>query len=125
MAAIEHELLTFPKGAHDDFVDALAYAAIQVEAQLLPDLGPDFGVSFVGSGCPAATGWKNSGGGGPYGGSRDYLGPQGAGPSVPYISRDLTPPGQGWDWRFDEEWGRQYGAGGNSCDFNPHYDPNG
>ena len=123
LPAIEHELLTFPKGAHDDFVDALAYAAIEVEANLLPDLGPDFGVSFVGTGCPAAQGWKNSGGGGPYGGSRDYLGPGGAGPSVPYISRDLTPPGYGWG-RWDDMDGG-CGPGEMGCTPNPDYNPQG
>jgi hypothetical protein len=61
--------------------------------------GPDDG-QFIGAACPAATCWKNWGGGGPYGGSQDYLGRQRAAPSVPYISRDLTPPGE-WDWRTD------------------------
>lgn len=32
LAEFEHELLAFPKGAHDDMVDALAYGGIEVDA---------------------------------------------------------------------------------------------
>jgi predicted phage terminase large subunit-like protein len=41
LESLEHELLTFPQGAHDDTVDVLAYAALEVQRHGVPSIPPE------------------------------------------------------------------------------------
>jgi hypothetical protein len=46
LGAVEHELLTFPHGQHDDIVDVLAYACLEMAKQLGTGRGPSVSGGF-------------------------------------------------------------------------------